>query len=109
MTETTPDPYDQQEETMHAVADDAERAVFDAETPPRTRPGKMTAERLAKVERLQADLRACATQAAALSLEEENGWQPGTPQQARTHRVDPLEAMARGLADHADQLEDLYA
>lgn len=94
---------------MHEAAAVATVTALPSPPEPKTKPGKMTAERLAKVEQLQADLRTCAVQASQLADEEENGWQPGTPQQARTHRVDPLEKLAASCAESADYLEDLYS
>ncbi len=41
--------------------------------------------------------------------EEYHGWVPGSPQTARTERVEPLESLSESLLASVDLLERIYS
>lgn len=70
---------------------------------------KLTASRLAEVEDVQKVMVKLSVRLNILAEEESNGWTPGTPQTNRTHRVEPIQALADQLTDGVEMLEKLYS
>ncbi len=70
---------------------------------------KVTAERLRKVEEIQKLLVRVAWLVDEIVEEEYHGWVPGSPQTARTERVEPLESLSESLLASVDLLERIYS
>lgn len=83
--------------------------IVEPELPLLPGPGKVTADTLARVEKLQARLMECAREAGTLAEVERHGWVPGSPPTNRTHRMEPLESLAERLEQAVVLLEELYS
>lgn len=77
--------------------------------PPQVGPKKMTAERLQRVEKLQATLTEAAIMAERLGEEELGGWVVGTPRKEVSVRAEPLQQMATTVYEYVEALEALYS
>lgn len=86
-----------------------ELEVVEASPPPPTGPKKMTAERLQRVEKLQATLTEAAIMAERLGEEELGGWVVGTPRKEVSSRAEPLQEMATRVYGYVEALEALYS
>jgi len=75
----------------------------------RTGPKKITADRLRRVENLQAQLTECAVASEQLAEEELNGWVVGNPQTQVSARAEPLQDLAMKLYQAVEALEALYS
>lgn len=69
---------------------------------------KLTPERLARVEKIQHELRGVAEDLSALIEQEQNGWTPGEPT-PMSARVKPLEGMLAEVEKGVASLEVLYS
>lgn len=71
-------------------------------------PKKLTPERLARVEKIQHELRGVAEDLEELIEQEQNGWTPGSPS-TMSVRVKPLEGMLSEVGKSVATLEVLYS